>query len=119
MSRPGEEAGATGETVVLRVTLNCGLRHARQDHERLLEAVDSFDAIEIDFDDPGLIDVSTLQLIISAEKSAAKRGKALALTRRAAEAVAAAAHRAGLLGGLAGGTAAGNRGGNGMEEAVP
>ncbi len=112
MSRLGEE---TGEAVVLRVTMGGGMRNAREDHGRLREAIGSFDAIEIDFEDPGLIDVSTLQLIISAEKSAATRGKALALTRHAAEAVAATARRAGLIDEFTGGEAPGN----GMEAVVP
>jgi hypothetical protein len=100
MNQSEPASAPVGQDVVLSVTIGGGLRNAADDHTRLLEAVASFDAIEIGIADPSMVDTSTLQLVIAAEKSAARRGKTLSLTPAAAEALAACGRGLGFLGEL-------------------
>jgi MFS superfamily sulfate permease-like transporter len=73
------------------------IRNIKDIHAELLNHVGSSTRIEIDLDACEDVDVSMIQLVESARKSAAASGKSIALTKPANDAVKATLRRAGLL----------------------
>jgi anti-anti-sigma regulatory factor len=73
------------------------IRNIRDIHTELLTYVNTNDVVEIDLDGCDDIDISLLQLIESARKSALSGGKPISLSKPANETVQSTLKRAGLL----------------------
>jgi ABC-type transporter Mla MlaB component len=82
----------------IRLQGSLGLRDARRVHELLKDAVGAFNAVEIDVSELNDVDISIIQLIASALKSAERHERTVTLSGSSAGAFAAALMRAGLVG---------------------
>lgn len=82
----------------IRLQGSLGLRDARRMHELLKDAVSAFNAVEIDVGEVNDVDISIIQLIASARKSAERHGRTVALSESSAGVFTAALIRAGLVG---------------------
>jgi anti-anti-sigma regulatory factor len=72
------------------------IRNIKQVHAELLDCVNKRDEVEIDLENSIEIDLSLIQLIEAARKTAETSGKSISLTRPANDTVRAALERAGL-----------------------
>jgi anti-anti-sigma regulatory factor len=82
----------------IRLEGSLGLRDAKRVHELLKNAVGGFRAVEIDVSAVEGIDISIIQLIASARKSAEQRQRMVTLSGSPAEAFTATLVKVGLLG---------------------
>ncbi|MBR0830216.1 STAS domain-containing protein [Bradyrhizobium manausense] len=89
-------AGGSEGRVRLQGSLT--LRDAKQVQGLLLDAISASREVEIDVSDVSSIDVSIIQLIVSARKSAEQRGRKLALATESNGAFRATLAKAGFLG---------------------
>lgn len=99
MSASAHEGPAT-EELKQRVLLegSLSLRQAQDVQKRLSDAIATVDSIEVDLNGIADIDVSLVQLLLAARKSAARRGKMLAFVNMPHRLAEGFLTRAGLLG---------------------
>jgi anti-anti-sigma regulatory factor len=84
-------------TVTIRLDQSSDLRLADSLREQLLRALYAEEAIQIDADGVEDIDISTIQLLVSAKKTAGKMGRSFALTSAPKGALAETLVRAGFM----------------------
>ncbi|CFX33164.1 protein of unknown function [Candidatus Filomicrobium marinum] len=62
-----------------------GLQDAKDTCAKLVQALEKFDTVEVDLSELTSVDVSIVQLLIAARKSASARGKALTISSNSSE----------------------------------
>lgn len=75
-----------------------GLQDAKETHTKLIQALETFDAVDVDLSELTSADVSIVQLLIAARKSADARRKTLTISSNNCEPFCAALAEIGLSG---------------------
>ena len=95
-----DTAHENSEDIALHIPLEgkLALRDVTQVHQQLNDAMSAFNAVEIDVRDLADVDISIVQLVVAARKSAERFGQALNLVTKSGSAFEATLVKAGFLG---------------------
>jgi len=88
------------QDIALRIPLEgkLGLQDVAQVHQLLSDAMNAFKAVEIDLRDLAEVDISIVQLVVAARRSAEQFGQSLSLVTKSGSAFGATLVKAGFLG---------------------